>query len=165
MEVYQTDREGFFVGIDHADPDPLTPGEWLIPGGCVLEAPPPLQEGKRALWLGNRWRVVNAAHVPTEPEPTPPTPEDMLDAARSAIDAHVEAQARALMYNSAAHIAGYAASTVPQWRAEALAFVAWRDQVWLTAVAMLDATDPLDPPTICEVIDALPAWAPPEAEQ
>ncbi len=51
----------------------------------------------------------------------------------AAIDAHVEAQARALGYNSAAHIAGYAASTVPGWAAEAAAFIAWRDAVWLAA--------------------------------
>jgi stage V sporulation protein SpoVS len=55
-----------------------------------------------------------------------------------AIDQHVEATAQARGYNSAAHIAGYATSTVTDWQAEAQAFVAWRDDVWLTAFAILD---------------------------
>ncbi|MCG2606672.1 MAG: hypothetical protein KBO60_26830, partial [Achromobacter sp.] len=40
-------------------------------------------------------------------------------------------------YNSAAHIAGYATSTVAEWQAEAQTFVAWRDAVWLAAYAIL----------------------------
>ena len=34
---------------------------------------------------------------------------------RHAIDTHVEEQAKALGYNSAAHLAGYATSTVTDW--------------------------------------------------
>ena len=78
----------------------------------------------------------------------------------AAIDARIEDQARALGYNSAAHLAGYAASTVPQWAAEAQAFVAWRDAVWLAAfeaeAAAVKAGAPPDPAV---VLDALPAWA------
>lgn len=54
-----------------------------------------------------------------------------------AIDQHVEATAQARGYNSAASLAGYATSTVTPYRAEAQAFIAWRDDVWLTAFAIL----------------------------
>ena len=76
----------------------------------------------------------------------------------AAIDRHVEDQAHALEYNSASHLAGYATSTVTEWQAEAQTFVQWRDDVWQTAIGMLDGADPTDPPSVEDVIAALPAW-------
>ena len=76
----------------------------------------------------------------------------------AAIDRHVEDQAHALEYNSAAHLAGYATSTVTEWQAEAQMFVQWRDDVWQAAIGMLDGADPTDPPSVEDVIAALPAW-------
>ena len=55
----------------------------------------------------------------------------------AAINAHVEDVSRQRNYNSAAHIASYTTSTVPLWASEAAAFVAWRDAVWLAALAAL----------------------------
>jgi hypothetical protein len=70
--VYQTDAEGFFVGAVAADPSPLEPGVWLIPGGAVETTPPALAEGERARWTGIGWEIV----PPPEPEPEPyPEPE------------------------------------------------------------------------------------------
>ena len=76
----------------------------------------------------------------------------------AAIDRHIEAQARALGYNSAERLAGYVASTVPDWQAEAQTFVAWRDQIWKSALALLGSADPGTPPNVEAVIAALPAW-------
>jgi hypothetical protein len=84
----------------------------------------------------------------------------LLTACQRAVDAHVEAAAKAKGYNSAAHMASYVASTVEAWAAEATAFVAWRDEVWLATIALLedvqagDATPPASP---AEVIAILPA--------
>jgi len=83
-------------------------------------------------------RLIYAAALEIGPGPYVPAPPD-LATFTAAIDAHVEQQARAWSYNSAAHLASYATSTVPQWSAEASAFVAWRDAAWLAALAMLDA--------------------------
>ncbi len=98
------------------------------------------------------------------------TPDDIAADARAeaeraiaaAIDARIEAQARALGYNSAAHIAGYVNSTVPQWAAEAQAFVAWRDAVWLAAFEQRSAfaKDPATAPPEA-LIATLPAWRSP----
>lgn len=74
------------------------------------------------------------------------------------IDAHVEARAQALGYSSAVHLAGYATSTVASWRAEAQAFVAWRDQVWQAAIDRLDQADPAAPPSAEAVLAKLPDW-------
>ncbi|ETW14251.1 hypothetical protein ATO8_00040 [Roseivivax marinus] len=74
------------------------------------------------------------------------------------IDAHVEAVARSRDYNDAAALAGYANSTVPEWAAEAQAFVSWRDQVWLTAFGMLAEVEAGTRaiPTASEILEALP---------
>jgi hypothetical protein len=77
MIVYQTDYEGYLVAAVNADPDPLTPGNWLIPGGCVEAAPPTLSVGQRAKWSKGKWVIVEPEPKPT-PEPEPePTPEEL----------------------------------------------------------------------------------------
>ena len=68
--VYQTDADGFFTGTAQADLSPLEPGVWLIPGGCVETAPPPLAEGQRAQWVNGAWAVIDPPQAP-EPEPEP----------------------------------------------------------------------------------------------
>jgi hypothetical protein len=59
MQVYQTDIEGFYIWTSVADPDPLTPGKWIIPGGCVTEQPPEVNESQRAKWSGSAWIIVD----------------------------------------------------------------------------------------------------------
>jgi hypothetical protein len=157
MQVFQTDEDGFFVGVTMADPDPMVPGNWLIPGGCVTVAPPSVNDRQRTQWAGNEWTIV------TEPEPAPepePTPEEMIEAFRLAVDAHVDATARGKGYNSAAHCASYVASTHAPWAAEAQAFVAWRDQVWLYVfqqLALVEAGTIPVPASPQELISTLPA--------
>lgn len=68
------------------------------------------------------------------------------------IDAHVEAQAKVLDYNSAAHLATYVTSEVAQWRAEAQAFVAWRDAVWLMVVEEQESDTAAHAPSRAEEI-------------
>jgi len=71
--VYQCDALGYYVGINYADESPLEPGVWLIPGGCVEEAPPAVTPTTRARWLlGEGWILEPI------PVPPPPTPEDIL---------------------------------------------------------------------------------------
>ena len=77
MKVYQTDAQGYFVGVTTADADPLNPTERLIPAGCVIEAPHDAPDGSLVKWDGSQW--VNEV-IPVEPEPEEPepTPQDVL---------------------------------------------------------------------------------------
>ena len=78
----------------------------------------------------------------------------------AAIDAHVEAQSRALGYNSAAACAGYVNSTVEAWAEDARAFIAWRDAVWTTAFALQRQHEESGTvPTLEDVLAALPEWS------
>lgn len=98
-----------------------------------------------------------------EPAPYVAPPPD-LRTYTAAIDARVEAVARERGYNGAAHLASYAVSTVPVWAAEARAFVAWRDAVWVGALAELGQVTggAKAPPAVAELVAALPAIQWPE---
>lgn len=58
--VYQVDDQGLYVGRAVADPSPLEPGAWLIPGGCVTLAPPKAPVGKVCKWDGQQWLHIEA---------------------------------------------------------------------------------------------------------
>jgi hypothetical protein len=65
--------------------------------------------------------------------PPPPSVEDF----QRAIEQHVDAVAQGRQYSSAVSIATYLGSNVATWTAEAAAFIAWRDAVWLYALGEL----------------------------
>lgn len=96
--------------------------------------------------------------------PPPPSQVDPATLFASAIEAHVEAVARQRGYSGAASLASYIASTMPTWAAEAAAFVAWRDSVWLYAYSQMAAVQsgsrPL--PTVETILSELPVISWPE---
>lgn len=80
--VSQLDPAGYFVGPTSADADPKTPGEFLLPFGCVDVAPPNVPAGKRAIFFGGEF-VLEDAPSPQEPEePLPPTQAEVIAATR-----------------------------------------------------------------------------------
>lgn len=107
----------------------------------------------------------------TEPDPLPDThpevvkffnPPPTLDDYRRAVQAHVDATAQERQYDNATSCASYVNSTNPAWAAEASAFVAWRDAVWVYAFAELDkvANGERQQPTVSEFIGELVASVP-----
>ena len=87
MQVYQTDRQGFYVGQTMADPDQLDEGNWIIPAGCVTEPPPAIGEKQLAQWLNGAWTVVTIPD-PVEPEPEPILPLTLEELKRERRDAY-----------------------------------------------------------------------------
>jgi len=161
MQVYQTDQDGFLVAAIMADPDPMVEGNWLIPGGCITIAPPPIGAGERAQWIGTAWVIIPDPQPEPEPEPTP---EEIAAAAkeafRQAVQAHVDVTAQSRMYENGMSLAGYVSSAVPQWQAEAQAFVAWRDSVWLFVfglLAQIEANEAEPPESPAALVALLPA--------
>ena len=76
----------------------------------------------------------------------------------AAIQSHVDAMAKGRGYADGAGLAGYSTSTIPTWAAEAQAFIAWRDQVWIYAYTELAKVQggQRGVPTIEEMITELP---------
>jgi len=66
--------------------------------------------------------------------PALPTIEDY----QAAIQSLVDSAAVSRRYDDGNSLAGYVASTIPAWAAEAQVFVAWRDAVWAHAYTELD---------------------------
>lgn len=88
--------------------------------------------------LGNRHRRMIAeweAAGNTIPPYAPPAPT--LEDYETAIQAVIDATAREKLFRDGVTLASYTASTNPQWAAEAIAFVAWRDGVWAYAYTEL----------------------------
>lgn len=84
---------------------------------------------------------------------------------RLEIQAMIDAKASERQYDSAATLASYVNSTIPEWATEAKAFVAWRDAVWLYALAELDKVQSgeREQPTITDLLAELPILEWPEA--
>lgn len=101
--------------------------------------------------------AVRAALDVPEPEAfTAPAPT--LEAYRLAVMAHVDATATQRGYDNAVSCAGYVNSTVLAWAAEAAAFVAWRDAVWIAVFGrMAEVQAGAPPPSIAGLIAGLPA--------
>jgi hypothetical protein len=121
------------VGVGYTPPDGLTIG----PAGGEIG-----------------WTWDGAQYVPPLAPPPPPlTQADYV----AAIEAHVDETAKAKSYGGSVALASYVNSTTPQWQAEALAFVAWRDAVWASAYATLAAVQGgATPPTLDQLIAGLP---------
>lgn len=83
---------------------------------------------------------------------------------RRAIQGHLDQTARTRSYDNGYTIATYAVSSVPAWEAEALAFIAWRDAVWVYAFAELAKVEQglRTPPSVEDFISELPAMEWPE---
>jgi hypothetical protein len=138
------------VGTVHAPPvDEATPAE-ALPGWHVSAAfrGVPAPPGWDAL------EIDPPAEMPVLGRTPPPTLADY----QAAVEAHVEGTARARDYASAVSCASYVYSTNPAWAAEATAFVAWRDAVWIEVYGTLAAVQGVAPaPTIAALVAGLPA--------
>lgn len=80
--------------------------------------------------------------------------EALKESYRQAVQAHIDATAGARGYGAGSTLAGYIASAVPLWQAEAQAFVAWRDDVWLfvfDTLAQIE-TGEMPPPESAEAL-------------
>lgn len=88
-----------------------------------------------------------------------PTFAEIVQALMPGVQAWMDGVVRANGYDSVISCASYANSGVPQWKADALAVIAWRDAVWQAAYAWKESADgqmPQNIPTVAEVIAQLP---------
>ena len=99
-------------------------------------------------------RAMTPAEIAALPSPPVVTEDDY----RRAIQLHVDATAQSRRYDNGNSLASYKDSTIPQWSDEAVAFIAWRDQVWLYAYAELDKVmaGEREQPSVEEFIGELP---------
>lgn len=109
------------------------------------------------MWTPEPEIIVTAAQREAEAQAA------LVETFRAAIQSHVDETARSRNYDGGNSLASYVASTNSGWAAEAQAFVAWRDAVWLYAYAELDKvqTGAREVPAVEAFIGELPQieWA------
>jgi hypothetical protein len=107
-----------------------------------------------SLWIDEKLRAIGLERAPDSvPEPRRLALADY----QRALEAHVEAVAAERSYSSAVSLATYGNSSVLEWKAEAAAFVVWRDAVWshaLSELAMVQSGG--EPPALDRFIASLP---------
>ncbi len=136
--------------------EPVPPGDWrpVAVEGLDFDRTAYREVGRETVIQSDR--VVR--RVVLEPIAT------VQDDYSAAIQAHIEATAQQRNYGSSALLASYVTSTVPAWAAEAQAFVAWRDAVWLAAYGLLGAVKAgeIPAPSMAGLVGLLPpiTWPP-----
>lgn len=98
--------------------------------------------------------------LPVLQDPPAPTPEQIIESMREAIQAHMDAAAQGYGYDDIKAAVTYADEpAVPKFQAEGRAFRAWRSLVWAHAYGVLDAVRAGDreQPTAEELLAELPA--------
>lgn len=76
------------------------------------------------------------------PQVVPEKPiDEVLREYQDALQNFLDKKAREKQYNSALSIATYVTSTNQQWKAEADAFIAWRDEVFVHALDVLSTVE------------------------
>lgn len=77
--VYQTDSQGVYIGETIADQSPLDTRFFLIPDGCVEEAPPLCDEG-HPVWSNGAWtcQLINGSQEHETEEPLIPLTEEQI---------------------------------------------------------------------------------------
>lgn len=58
MIIYNYSLTGEYLSTAQADPDPLQPGQHLIPAHATTTAPPEIPDGSIARWTGAAWELV-----------------------------------------------------------------------------------------------------------
>ncbi|MBK0020957.1 hypothetical protein IAE29_03095 [Ochrobactrum sp. S46] len=83
-----------------------------------------------------------------------------VDVYRLEIQAMIDAKAGERQYDSGSTLASYVNSTIEHWATEAQAFVAWRDALWIYALAELDKVQKSerDQPSVEDFLAELPVF-------
>lgn len=131
--------------------------------GCYLQVPPDehtgcmieVDEATRAAWVN--YRANDARDGVEMIPPAPPVLPDVPDYV-TAIQAMLDTKVQERRYYNILSACSYATSTNATFRAEAEACMAWRDEVWAKAYAVLDevTAGTILQPTIDELLAMLP---------
>lgn len=122
---YPAPLPGYITPLDGFNRTPPYSPEHIAEAGFAVAPPEPEYDPAthQLGWADGNWTVEEL------PPPTAPSLTDY----RRAIQSCLDAKAQERNYDDGHTIATYVNSTIQGWAAEAQAFVAWRDAVWVYA--------------------------------
>ncbi|MFH1813375.1 MAG: hypothetical protein ABIF28_04310 [Pseudomonadota bacterium] len=165
MIIYHySPQTGRLVSIGEADPDPLLEGAWLLPAHATVDEPPTASEGLSAEFIDGAWVLVEDPEPGLDPAPEPETALQTQRRLTAAIQAHLDAQARAMFYDNIFTAVTYAEEPiVPKFQIEGAALRAWRSLVWDYGSGVLAAVlaEERAVPTEQDLIAELPVFVSP----
>jgi hypothetical protein len=116
-------------------------------------------DGSQDFLIRPDWILATDSRVQAIQNPEP-TQAQIISNYEQAVQNHLDSFANSWRYESILSAASYVNSTVAQFKAEALALLAWRDQTWLQCYTELDAiqsgTQPM-PSSLADFVATLPA--------
>lgn len=167
--IYHFDRATrLYVGSSDARPNPEEEGEFLIPGFATDVAPPEAGAGQAArfdLEVG-AWELVDLP-PPGEALPSELTVEQRMRLLQLHVQDRLDAQARAIGYDSIFTAVTYAEEpAVPKFQQEGQALRAWRSLVWAKCYELLAQFDAgeIEEPTVQGLLAELPVFEVPSSE-
>lgn len=129
--VFQTNHERVLVGTCLADESPLEPGVWMIPGGCVELAPPPIPEGHQARYGSGAWLLEPIPPAAVEHQVQVLVSESPTKHANDVVQAYMDQTAQLSGYENLLAAISYAdEEAVPSFQEDGKRFRAWRSLVW-----------------------------------
>lgn len=153
----QLDSAGVYIGPVLADESPLEKGVFLFPAGAVDYSPPSVPVDFYAQWTGADFSILPLPQPAPPPAPEPLTVEQTIALYEDALDAHLDAVAKADRWRDRFTFAVRAGYENP-WQAKAKAFGTWMDDCNARAYALLAAVTAgtTELPTVEDFIAAMP---------
>ena len=138
---------------------------------CIIQYPGQVEAGNITFRQPDKDILIDIWNVDGVPRPTEAELEALIPGLEAAYQLNqlkatskiliqnlLDTTAQSKTYNDSLHCVSYGLSTNVAWKAEAEAFIAWRDDVYETALTILDGiennNDPI--PTEQEFLNALP---------
>ena len=117
----------------------------------------PLDESNSDYDACLKWLDKNNLTLEQLEEAYPKSEQDYIRLYSDAMQVHIDATAHSKDYKDGVSCASYSVSTNVGWKAESLAFIAWRDSCWRYAYQVLDnAQSGTQLPSLQDFIDNCP---------
>ncbi len=77
MKIYHYSEQGEFIAEGMADPDPMSPGSWLVPANATNVEPPKEVQGRKRIFIAGGWEFKDVPAEESKEELPAPTAEEI----------------------------------------------------------------------------------------
>lgn len=169
MKLFNYDRASrMFLDESDAEPDPMEPGNFIIPANATPVPPPAPQAGMVAIFDPTKgvWSLVASAKPDASADAAPVSFSVKAASWRVVVKAYADMVARSFDFDDMAEAVTYADEpAVPKFQVLGAALRAWRSILWASfdeMCAHLSAGFGTEPQSDAEMLGLLPDFVPPD---